>query len=134
MILYERSIASNFEAVDAAVIEILNLIKNQLPMIDSHRRFKINFMLREILNNAVEHGNHFAEDKFTNIVVKLQHEGLVFEVRDQGDGFKLEPDFHIRNNLRERQRGYETITEMAFKIEIDHNCVKVTFDLNMEVS
>ena len=133
MILYENSISSNFETVDHTVKEILELIRNQLPMVDSHTRFKINFMLREILNNAVEHGNHLDMNKRVKIRVSLIHEGLMFEVRDEGEGFKLNPDFHVKNNLRERQRGYETLSEMAFKIEIEHNCVKVTFDLNAEV-
>ncbi|MBF4695397.1 ATP-binding protein [Fusibacter ferrireducens] len=133
MILYENSINSSFDAVDTTVTEILKLIRNQLPMVNAHIRFKINFMLREILNNAAEHGNHLDLNKKIDIKVSLIHEGLKFEVRDEGDGFKLNPDFHIKNNLRERQRGYETLSEMAFKIEVDHNCVKVTFDLNMEV-
>ncbi|GAU78046.1 ATP-binding protein [Fusibacter sp. 3D3] len=134
MVLYENSIGSSFDAVDHAVTEILDLIRNQLPMIDPHTRFKINFMLREILNNAAEHGNHLDLNKKVAIKVNLVHEGLVFEVRDEGEGFKLDTDFHIKNNLRERQRGYETLSEMAFKIVIEHNCVRVTFDLNMEVS
>lgn len=140
MILYENRIASSFQAVDEAVHEIIDALKAQNPQkpmfeLDNHKLFKISFMLREILNNAVEHGNHFDLEKLVTCRVYSDPLGLVFEVSDEGKGIDLRTQSTEQNDdilLRERHRGYQTILEMAFKLNIVANQVTVTLELNQE--
>lgn len=137
MIVFEKTIESSFEAVDELVNLVMEQIENEFTMIDAHQLFKINFMLREILNNAVEHGNHFQLDKDVFLEVVYEEPILAFLIRDEGEGVnksdidpdKLDADFL----LRERQRGYQTIREMDFDIKVKGNEVTVLLNLNQEV-
>lgn len=135
MIVYENKIASSFQAVDDAVNAILAQFREQGKLTDPHVLFKVSFMLREIMNNAVEHGNCFSPDK--SVYVKAQYfpSHLMFEVSDEGEGIPfnfLNPRLGDGNLLRERQRGIETIQDMAFALEIIHNRVLIRFELTQE--
>lgn len=63
MLLYKNEISSTFEAVHETVIDVMDQLKLVDRINKSMILFRINFMLREVLNNAVEHGNKFHEDK-----------------------------------------------------------------------
>ena len=137
MIVFEKTIESSFEAVNELVNLVMDQIENEFTMIDARQLFKINFMLREILNNAVEHGNHFQLDKDVFLEVVYEEPILAFLIKDEGEGVnksdidpdKLDADFL----LRERQRGYQTIREMDFDIKVKGNEVTVLLNLNQEV-
>ncbi len=141
MILYENRIISSFQAVDEAVHEIIDTLKTQSAQqqprfaLDNSKLFKISFMLREILNNAVEHGNRFDLEKLVTCRVYSDPLGLVFEVSDEGKGIDLRTQSTEQNDdllLRERHRGYQTILEMAFKLNVVANQVTITLELNQE--
>lgn len=135
MIVYENKIASSFQAVDDTVHAIVDTLRERCGVSDKHVIFKVGFMLREVMNNAVEHGNHFDESKWVACVVSFLGRYLLFEVRDEGEGIPLSLLNPLSGDellLRERQRGYETIRDMAFSIEIIGNAVYVKLDLNQE--
>lgn len=66
----------------------------------------IGLATREILINAIKHGNRFDENK--KVVMRLSKNGgsVTIEVIDEGDGFRLEnvPDPRVGEN-RERRSG-----------------------------
>ncbi len=135
MKVYENRIASSFQAVDDAVHIIIDVLKRECNMHDKHLLFKVSFMLREILNNAVEHGNRFDPSKTVYCCVSYYERYLAFEIEDEGAGIPLSL-LHSNTTdetlLRERQRGYETIKEMSFTIELSGSKVYVKFDLHQE--
>jgi serine/threonine-protein kinase RsbW len=61
---------------------------------------------REILVNAIMHGNRFELDKKIELRLSHQGNGFVIEVLDEGSGFRLEdvPDPRAPENL-ERHSG-----------------------------
>lgn len=136
MIVYNAQIGSEYDEVDRAVFEIFEKLVESGHKLDKSTLFKIGFMLREILNNAVEHGNHFKEQLLIDCKIELFSNQLIVEVCDQGEGFDLS-DLEARDMdehfLRNRHRGYETIREMGYEIYVKNNCVTTILNLNKEV-
>ncbi len=136
MKVYEKSMPSTFHSVDEAVLEILDLLKTRAYVTDKHALFNIGFMLRELLNNAVEHGNRFSPEKEVHCEIIKKKRELAFVVRDEGGGFKWDAPSEVEvlpdDLLRERNRGFTTLLEMAFKIEVKGNQVVATMALKEE--
>jgi len=135
MILYRNEIASTFEAVHDTVGEIMDQLKLVDVINKSHLLFRINFMLREVLNNAVEHGNKFSEEKKISIEVTLLEHILTTRVKDEGEGITLSSS-HEHNMdyiLRERTRGITLVQQYQFQLEADHTELCVTLDLDSVV-
>lgn len=133
--VFEGKIASSFQAVDDAVRGIQAALQEHCNLRDTHVLFKVSFMLREIMNNAVEHGNRFSPDKRVYCKVQYFPSHLLFEVADEGEGIPLSllnPALGDGNLLRERRRGMETIQDMAFAIEIINNRVLIRLELTQE--
>lgn len=136
MLLYKNEISSTFEAVHETVGEIMD----QLKLVDEVNKtfllFRINFMLREVLNNAVEHGNKFQESKKIYIEVSLDKKVLITKVRDEGDGITLNPthEHNMDYILRERRRGISLVKQYQFELEVDNTelCVKLDLDSVVE--
>ena len=128
MELLNTEIESSFEAVDMLVNYAIQLLEDQLKSLTHSQIFNINFMLREILNNAVEHGNHFESHKKVRCIITYDEHQLIFVVKDEGKGINLD-DIPLKHEpkdlLRQRNRGHETIREMAFDVFINQTEVTV---------
>lgn len=128
MELLNTEIESSFEAVDLLVSNAVQLLEEQIQNLTHSQIFNINFMLREILNNAVEHGNHFEKHKKVRCKISYEDQQLVFLVKDEGKGINLD-DIPLKHEpkdlLRQRNRGHETIREMAFDVFINQTEVTV---------
>lgn len=125
MIIFDQSIKSTFELAAETVDVIIDILRDQFHM-DKAVLFRVSFMLREIINNAVEHGNQFDENKSIHIQVAQSGDRFIFAVEDQGEGFVLKiaeqiPDHH----LRVRNRGIYLIKEFGFDIEVKDQRVVV---------
>lgn len=136
MVVYEKNIESSFQAVDDAVGEILNILTAKWPWLNKKIVFKINFLLRELLNNAVEHGNKFSLEK--KVMCRILQDGnyLILEVKDEGDGIILSNQTFDSDDadilLRDRKRGFPLLIEMAFRVDVAGNQVNVILDLDQE--
>ena len=116
---------------------ILKKIKAKFQFISTRFLFNIEFMLREILNNAVEHGNHFNPNKKVSCKIEYNVPIMTFSIKDEGLGIdpsNLQMETHDpKSLLRERNRGHQTIIDMDFDIKIEGNTVNILFNLNQEV-
>lgn len=130
MVLYENSIISTFSAAATAVDEIVNAIKEKCGL-EKPVLFRISFMLREVINNAVEHGNLFDESKKVEIVVECFETYMLFKIKDEGPGFSLEVLNHIPDqHLRVRNRGILLVKEFGFELDVVNKIVMVNMPLN----
>jgi serine/threonine-protein kinase RsbW len=134
MIVFDKKIKSTFELVAATVDQITALLQEKYQL-DKAVIFRISFMLREIINNAVEHGNQFDESKLIHIIVEVDENNMSFRVQDEGKGFTLQileqvPDHY----LRVRNRGIFLIKEFGFEIEVSGQVVQVQMHLPYEVN
>lgn len=136
MIIYEKSIESSFQAVHEAVEEIIQLLTSQLSWLNKKIVFKINFLLREIMNNAVEHGNKFSHEKMVLCRISKESHDLILEVIDEGEGIVLSDQTFDTDDmdtiLRNRNRGYPLLMEIASDVTVSGNQVTVVLDLNQE--
>lgn len=132
MRLFNGKISSNYRDVHLVVLDVVELLKLKCDVTDKNLLFTINFVLREVLNNAVEHGNRFDETKKINITVDYAPPKIVFIVQDEGDGFSMDED-HVSQDvnyvLRERNRGMQLIRDMNFDVDVEHTQVKLVLDL-----
>jgi anti-sigma regulatory factor (Ser/Thr protein kinase) len=162
MEIIKKVIQSDFQSVDETVREVLSVLQRQISPLKQETLFKINFMLREILNNAVEHGNLMQFEKKIYLAIAYDLPFISFEIKDEGAGFLLEHDdktdhhikhakaYHtIKDNaaqelikalnelgseeiVKTRNRGFETLRLMNFSIVIDGNTVTTKLDLSQE--
>jgi len=135
MLLYKNEIQSTFEAVHETVEDIMDQLKLVEKLDRQYLLFRINFMLREVLNNAVEHGNEFNEEKLIYIEVSIEESLFITKVRDEGDGIHLEPthEHNMDYILRERRRGITLVRQYQFELEVKHTELCVTLDLDSVV-
>ena len=135
MTIVEKKIKSTFEAVHDFVLEAAELIKNIDTLEINGLIFKINIMLREILNNAVEHGNNFDDSKFIYCKIFYEENTIIFEIEDEGEGF-VANDFYMMDEgftMKNRSRGLELIEKYGFEYRFKKNRVIVEYDLNKEM-
>lgn len=132
MRLFNGKISSNYRDVHLVVLDVVELLKLKCDLTDKNLLFTINFVLREVLNNAVEHGNRFDESKKINITVDYTPPKIIFIVQDEGDGFTMDEE-HVSQDvnyvLRERNRGMQLIRDMNFDVDVEHTQVKLVLDL-----
>ncbi|HVO98105.1 MAG TPA: ATP-binding protein [Bryobacteraceae bacterium] len=80
--------------------------------------------VREVLVNAIRHGNRFDPDKKVGLRVFREDSELVIEVTDQGEGFRLEsvPDPHLPENLeRPTGRGIAIAKAVMDELSVEHS-------------
>ena len=129
MLIYKKKFASSFETVDIVVREIIEkLLEYEVLNINS-LLFRISFMLRELLNNSVEHGNHFDETKSIVCEITYLENILEFIITDEGDGVVLPSHNSSEDALSERYRGISTIIKLGFELEFKASRVEVKYDL-----
>lgn len=126
MILYENQIKSSFKEVDKCVRSILILMGNHKSLSDESILFKVSFVLRELMNNSVEHGNHFDISKLITCKIYYEVPNLIIEISDEGNGFKQDNRYNNLNfDKRERRRGLKLIEDLNFKVEIYESTIKL---------
>ncbi len=132
---YTVQINSTYEEVDAVVDEILDYLQSNCRLENEHLVFIINFTLRELLINAVEHGNKLIKEKRVMCVVSFTDNDICIDVFDEGNGFKLKKrmsEIAKEDMLRLRGRGIYIITKMGFDLRVEDN--HVTAKMNFSKS
>ncbi len=132
MSVYTVQINSTYEEVDNAVDDMVNYIQNNWQINDQHIIFTINFALRELLINAVEHGNKMIEEKKVTCKVNYSDNYMCIDVFDEGEGFKLEKrmlEIEKEDVLRLRGRGIHIMAKMGFNISVDNNHVSARISI-----
>lgn len=127
LIIFNQKIASSFTAVDACVKEIILIMEGVTDLSDEGLLFRTSFVLREILNNAVEHGNHFDDNKSIDCDIVYEPPCLKIVIQDEGEGFQVNDTYYdaLDNDKRERHRGLNLIEELNFEIHIHKNIFKL---------
>jgi len=87
-------------------------------------QYFIGLAAREILINAIKHGNRFDQSKKVGLRLSTDSDVLTIEVTDQGEGFRLEnvPDPHLPENLeRGSGRGITMALAIMDEFTVDRN-------------
>lgn len=130
---YQVSLASCFEEADRTAIKItIHLKAYYQERLDAGLEFNLNFVIRELLNNAVEHGNQFDQEKRIDCKIIYDKKAIILEVTDEGEGIKplesIPADFSGAGEpLQNRQRGLWLAEKLGFTITSVHSTVKATY-------
>lgn len=118
---YINKIESTFEAVDYEVMKLCYLIKRNYRNLSDQFLFVIEFALREVFNNAIEHGNELNPELFVEYNIFIDQKGISLELKDEGREFEITKDFNFErfeDITQNRNRGIQTIKDLGFSIEI----------------
>ena len=119
---------SNYDEIKTLVSKALNFFTYECYITDEKLLFMLEFALRELVINGIEHGNNMIEDKKVRCIICDSKKRIIITVKDEGEGFILERFLSKYNEsiLRERKRGISTIMEMGFSVRVKRNRITVT--------
>lgn len=112
------SISSKIESIDKAVVEAVKFATS--IGVDEEAMFGIDMAVREVVANAVKHGNKLDESKQVEITLKDSEAGFEVTVRDFGEGFAVEdvPDpTNPENLLKANGRGILFMRSFMDRVE-----------------
>jgi len=130
--IYKNEIQSSFKAVDVCVRDVLLLMEDHPELSDESLLFKISFVLRELMNNSVEHGNNFDIHKHITCEIYYEAPLLRIEISDEGSGFVKSDCYYkaLGNDKRERRRGLKLIEDLNFNIEMEKSTIRLNLDIS----
>lgn len=108
---------SSFAHVDQAIDELLTFIKHKELLIEA---FDLHLVLREGLNNAVEHGNKLNPSRCVWCCLEVIDNCLTIRIEDEGEGF----DWQQRQPLEIdalTERGKGLLLMEAYGFQVTHN-------------
>jgi serine/threonine-protein kinase RsbW len=120
--VFSSTLDSVFESLDDAEASILRFAAD--VGFREPERYYIGLAAREILTNAIQHGNRFDPDKTVGLHLSWSGEGLIIEITDQGEGFQPEsvPDPRLAENLeRTSGRGLTIARALTDEFSVDRN-------------
>lgn len=131
LILYNNRIPSSFKDVDICVREVLTLLGDHETLADESLLFKVSFVLRELMNNAVEHGNKFDITKQISCLITYDAPVFAIEISDEGSGFVINDAYLnvLDDEKRERRRGLKLIEELNFKVNIESSTIRLLMEV-----
>jgi two-component sensor histidine kinase len=134
MLIVDKKIESNFESVHQVVLEIIDEICKIEKIKTQNIIFKINVMLREVLNNAVEHGNKFDNSKSVFCKIEYNDGEFIFIISDEGIGYEVDEFYNVENGftMKCRSRGLDLITKYGFVYDFNANKIIVRYSLDEE--
>ncbi len=113
----EVNFPSSLETVNNVVEKIMNFVESKNY---NGNNFKLNLVMREILNNAVEHGNKNDPDLKVNIKFKFHKDSISFQVKDEGSGFNWNLDqSENTDSVKMRGRGIALSKKSGFKLKFN---------------
>ncbi|MBS7526318.1 sensor histidine kinase [Fusibacter paucivorans] len=133
MVIYETTFHSTFELVDEKAKEALMLLKAREIDWMSHTLFKINFVLRELLNNAVEHGNAFDPQKKVFLRIESRDQLFIFTIRDEGSGICMDvasSDAGVAEKVPRHDKTYHAICANETLERLKHSADETESDVD----
>jgi anti-anti-sigma factor len=84
---------------------------------------ELRVILRELLSNAIEHGNQNKPEKHVQLTMEdLHNDRYSIVVKDEGDGFEYNPDVLIMKDGEDgaRERGLAMVNRFADELRFDN--------------
>lgn len=120
----EQSVSSTFdsvvESIDAGEDFVLRFL--QQAGIEESERYFVGLAVREVLANAIQHGNRYDPAKKAAVRLWTNASGLTIEVDDEGEGFRLEDVADPRaseNRERRSGRGLAMVRGIMDKLHVE---------------
>ncbi len=135
---YQISFGSSFKEADRASVALTDHLQAHYgPRMTPEIHFNLNFVLRELLNNAVEHGNCFQEALEVTCTLYFGEEHIEIQVQDEGAGEFLVPKpfsgtepgtgMEREKVIRERNRGLWLVEQLGLEVHIQEKRCKAIY-------
>ncbi|HEC60648.1 MAG TPA: ATP-binding protein [bacterium] len=133
----EKNIVFQISSETSLVDKILKETERFVDRVKDENRSGLMIVLRELLLNAVIHGNNNVAERHINCrIEKLEKTRLRVEVEDEGSGFDYRNlDMRLPENPNHlKRRGYILINALSDRIEFNSrgNCITAYVTLNRE--
>ena len=110
---------SSYQNVDRAVETILDYVKKESILVN---HFELNVVLRELLTNAVRHGNKNDPDKKVKCWLTFEKSDFKFTIKDEGKGFIPSKEMDQKScELTPHGMGLTIITSLGYNMEYNEN-------------
>lgn len=134
----EKSFSFNFSSDMWIVDKAILVSEHYLKKLDIVITFEFKTVLRELLINAVEHGNKNDFDR--SVTCRIEHirqRQIKITVEDEGNGFDHRClDMHLsEDTLDNRNRGYAMIKAFTNRLEFNSrgNCITAYIDMDISM-
>jgi len=120
--IFSSTLQSRVELVDDAE-ESVRRFARDVGFEESDQYF-IGLAVREMLINAIKHGNRFDKNKSVGLRLSRNGADMTIEITDQGEGFRLEsvPDPHLPENQERRSgRGIAIVVAVMDEFSVNRN-------------
>jgi len=134
-IIYHLTLPSTLKAVGR--IEGFLKKVNRSVHLDEIQMHKLMVSLTEAVNNAIVHGNKQDPQKKVSVECEILPGWLLFVVRDQGKGFRLDGvanPLHQKNLLRESGRGVFLMRTLMDRVEFERKRTGMEVSLWLNVN
>ena len=102
-------------------------------LVENYNRFVLDLVLREVLNNAVIHGNHGNREKMVRLTLRVENNQFVIEVEDEGEGFDWKSVVDIESNPEaDHGRGFPIFQAYCSDIGLNDAGNRITLKMNIE--
>jgi serine/threonine-protein kinase RsbW len=119
---FSSTLDSLVESVDGAEESVRRFAQD--AGFEESEQYFIGLAVREILVNAIKHGNRFDPSKKVGLRLSTDKDDLTIEVTDEGEGFRIEsvPDSKLPENLERRSgRGITMALAIMDEFSVDKN-------------
>lgn len=120
---------SNYDEINYVAKNLKLFLEFNISNISDVDLFKFNVVLRELMTNAIKHGNNFSDNKKVFISCFIKDNYLNLIVEDEGEGFNLPEIPENMNDLREEKRGFFIISNYSERITKNGNNVRIEMKL-----
>ncbi|MCK9329150.1 MAG: ATP-binding protein [Candidatus Cloacimonetes bacterium] len=126
---YHYNFKTSMEKIEIVAEHLNQYLKLILKEKNKIYDFYVNLILRELLTNAVKHGNQLDPKKNIYIIIYFskEHQKIGILVKDEGKGFDFNKTFEKCDvdDLRQQQRGLFLIKKLCDKIFNHRNLIAV---------
>jgi len=133
-IAFKTTMLSHLEYIDSVIDKCISFIDTTLNK-QKYDFFMYSYCLREMICNAVQHGNQNDLQKFIYITIEIDinKEKIYSYIKDEGKGFSLtdmlKQEQHA-DDLRMRGRGIIGVYKIASSLSYSNNQLKFIFDIS----
>ena len=127
----EGRFESSFENAALNVKKIMASATADNYFTQPNQKFLIDFVVRELLNNAVEHGNQNDSKKSVTYRLKNEADHIEISVSDQGNGFDLKEAIRRDQDSGPdsvRNRGLLAALKLNWKLSVQGGTVTARFE------
>ena len=123
---------SDRRAIEPSIRRILDFVRDMSSSLTADLAERIATTLRELVSNAILHGNRERMDALVTLSARIKTDQLILRVSDEGEGFELDKELTYEQSaspLRNGKRGLLTAAHYSDSLSKEGQAVQAVFRL-----